>query len=113
GHLRLSCVAVWLAYVLGATNLSPRPQTLAYPIFALFLLAIMRSEWRKDTRPLWLLPPATALWANLHGRFFTGFVLLGCAGAARVLASRRLFPARPSVLTLVGGLPASRVNAYG
>src|SRR5437667_182742 len=54
GHLRLSCVAVWLAYVLGASNLSPRPQTLAYPIFALFLLAVMRSEWRKDTRALWL-----------------------------------------------------------
>ena len=32
GHLRLSCVAVWLAYVLGASNLSPRPQTLAYPL---------------------------------------------------------------------------------
>jgi hypothetical protein len=113
GHLRLSCVAVWLAYILGATNLSPRPQTLAYPIFALFLLAIMRSEWRKDTRLLWLLPPATALWANLHGSFFTGFVLLGCAAAARVLASRSLFPARPYVITLVGCVLASLVNPYG
>src|SRR5438445_3471913 len=113
GHLRLSCVAVWLAYILGATNLSPRPQTLAYPIFALFLLAIMRTEWRKDTRLLWMLPPATALWANLHGSFFTGFVLLGCAAAARVLASRSLFPARPYVITLVGCVLASLVNPYG
>src|SRR5438445_209759 len=113
GHLRLSCVAVWLAYVLGASNLSPRPQTLAYPIFALFLLAVMRSEWRKDTRALWLLPPATALWANLHGSFFTGFVLLGCAIAARVLSSRSLYAARPFVLTLVGCLLASLINPYG
>jgi hypothetical protein len=113
GHLRLSCVAVWLAYGLGLSNLSPRPQTLAYPIFALFLLAIMRSEWRKDTRLLWLLPPATALWANLHGSFFTGFALLGCAAAARVLTARSLFSARPYVFTLVGCLVASLVNPYG
>jgi hypothetical protein len=113
GYLRLSCVSVWLAYILGATNLSPRPQTLAYPLFALFLLAVMRSEWRKDTRLLWALPPATALWANLHGSFFTGFVLLGCAAAARVLTSRSLYPARPYVLTLVGCLLASLVNPYG
>ena len=113
GHLRVSCVSVWLAYVLGASNLSPRPQTLAYPIFALFLVAVMRSEWRKDTRALWLLPPATALWTNLHGSFFTGFVLLGCAMAARVLSSRSLYAARPYVLTLVGCMLASLINPYG
>src|SRR5437899_10320392 len=100
GHLRLSCVVVLIAYVLGASNLSPRPQTLAYPLFALFLLAVMRSEWRKDHRLLLLLPPATALWANLHGSFFTGFVLLGCAMAARVLTTRSLYSARPYAFTL-------------
>src|SRR5438067_992770 len=113
GHLRLSCIAVWLAYVLGASNLSPRPQTLAYPIFALFLLAVMRAEWRKDTRLLWLLPPFTALWANIHGSFFTGFVLLGCAAVARVLTTRHLFAARPHVITLVSCVLASLVNPYG
>ena len=49
-HLRLSCVAVWASYVLGATNFSPRPQTLAYPLFALFVLAVARAEWHRDTR---------------------------------------------------------------
>ena len=113
GHLRLSCVAVWLAYVLGASNLSPRPQTLAYPLFALFLLAVMRAEWRKDRRLLWLLPPATALWANLHGSFFTGFVLLGCALAARVITTRGLMSARPYMITLVACVLASLINPYG
>ena len=61
GHLRLSCVAVVLAYVLGLSNLNPRAQTLAYPIFALFLMAVVRAEWRADTRWLWLLPPATVI----------------------------------------------------
>jgi hypothetical protein len=113
GHLRLSCVAVWLAYILGASNLSPRPQTLAYPIFAVFILAVMRAEWRQDRRLLWLLPPLTALWANLHGSFFTGFALLGCAAAARVLTTRSLFPARDYVITLGACLVASLINPYG
>ena len=113
GHLRLSCVSIWGAYLLGASNLSPRPQTLAYPIFTLFILAVVRAEWRKDTRLLWLLPPATALWANLHGSFFTGFLLLACAAAGRVLSARALYPARPYVLTLVGCLAASLINPYG
>jgi hypothetical protein len=113
GHLRLSCVAVWLAYVLGSSNLSPRPQTLAYPIFALFLLAVMRAEWRKDTRLLWLLPPTTALWANLHGSFFTGFVLLGCAAAGRLIATRSLHAALPYAFTLGACVVASLINPYG
>ena len=112
-HLRVSCVSVWLAYGLGASNLSPRPQTLAYPIFALFLLAVMRAEWRKDLRLLWLLPPATVLWANVHGSFFTGFVLLGCGALARVISTRNLFAARPYVLTLAACVLASLINPYG
>jgi hypothetical protein len=112
-HLRLSCVAVWASYVLGATNFSPRPQTLAYPLFALFVLAVARAEWHRDTRVLWLLPFATALWANIHGSFFLGFVLLGCAAVGRVIATRQLLPARPYVLALLACLLASLVNPYG
>ena len=113
GHLRLSCVAVWLAYVLGLSNLSPRPQTLAYPLFALFLLALVRAEWRKDNRLLWLLPAATAVWANVHGSFFTGFMLLGCAALGRIIATRSVVRARPYLVTLGGCVLASLLNPYG
>jgi len=113
GHLRLSCVAVWLAYALGSSNLSPRPQTLAYPLFALFLLAIMCAEWRKDTRLLWLLPPTMVLWTNLHGSFFTGFVLLACGAAGRFVSARSLHAALPYVFTLGACVLASLVNPFG
>jgi hypothetical protein len=113
GHLRLSCLAVCLVYVPAASNLSPRPQTLSYPYFALFILAVMRAEWRKDTRLLWLLPVATAVWANLHGSFFTGLVLLGCAAFGRVVAARHVAPARPYLLALGACLLASMLNPYG
>src|SRR5579859_5221614 len=113
GHLRLSCIAIWLVYVPAASNLSPRPQTLSYPFFALFILAVTRAEWRKDTRWLWLLPAATAVWVNVHGSFFTGFALLGCAALGRFAATRRLDSARPYLLALGGCLLASMLNPYG
>jgi hypothetical protein len=112
-HLRLSCVAVWVAYALGASNLSPRPQTLAYPLFAVFLLAVMRVEWRKDTRLLWLLPFVTVIWANVHGSFFTGWALLGCGALGQVIARRNLFAARPYVITLVACVAASAITPAG
>jgi hypothetical protein len=113
GYLRLSCIAVWVSYALGASNLSPRPQTVAYPLFAVFMLAVVRAEWRKDSRLLWLLPPLTVLWANIHGSFFTGWALLGCAAAGQVIATRHVHSARPYLITLVACVLASAVTPYG
>lgn len=114
GRLRLSCVSVWLAYVLGASNLSPRPQTLAYPLFAVFVLAVVRAEWRADRRLLWLLPVLTAVWANVHGSFFTGWLLLGCAAAAPLVQRQPdLARARPYALTLAACVLASVITPYG
>lgn len=113
GHLRLSCVSVLVAYVLAASNLSPRPQTLAYPLFATFVLAIVRLEYRSDRRLLWLLPVLTAVWVNVHGSFFTGLALVGCAALGRTLAQRDLRAARPYVLTLGACALATLINPYG
>jgi len=113
GHVRLSCVAVWVAYALGASNLSPRPQTLGYPLFALFLLAVVRAEYRKDMRLLWVLPLVTAVWANLHGSFFTGWVLLGCVAVGRFIQERSVRVAAPYVVTLCACIVAGLVNPYG
>ena len=114
GHLRLSCVAVWAAYALGVTNLSSRPQTLAYPLFAVFLLAIVRAEWRQDRRLLWLLPLLTVIWANVHGSFFTGWLLLACAAGGRLLQRPIDWRgARPYLATLIACVLASMVTPYG
>jgi hypothetical protein len=113
GHLRLSCLAVFGAYALGATNLTPRPQTLAYPLFAVFLVAVVRAERRKDSRLLWLLPFITVIWANVHGSFFTGWALLGCAALGRVLSTRNLWSARPYVITLAACVAASAITPGG
>ncbi len=101
GRVRLACVSVWLAYALGATNLTTRAQTLSYPLFGLFVLAIARAEWRKDTALLWPLPLATVIWANVHGSFFLGLVLLACSAVGRPRKAYWVCLAACAVATLV------------
>jgi hypothetical protein len=99
GSLRLSCIAVAIAYLLGFSNLSPRPQTLAYPLFALFV-------WSTNTRRmLWFLPVVTVVWANIHGSFFAGWLLLGCYAVGQ--------RSRAHALALAGCLLAALVTPYG
>jgi hypothetical protein len=113
GHLRLACLSVAIGYLLAFSNLSPRPQTLAYPIFAVFVLAVVRAEWRRDTRVLWCLPALTVAWANLHGSFFAGWLLLGCAATGRALTERSLRAALPYLAALLGCCLASLVTPFG
>lgn len=64
-----------LATVAAAPAWSPRPQLLSYLLLAVLNLWLTR--WRESApRRFWLLPPLFALWANLHGGFIWGFLLL-------------------------------------
>ncbi len=74
--LAVAPVAVWFA--------KDRPALLTFLLVAVFLLAL---ELR---RGLWLLPFLSLVWANSHGGFFLGWVVLGAyiAGSPR---ERRLW----------------------
>jgi hypothetical protein len=113
GRLRLACLSVAVGYLLAFSNLSPRPQTLAYPIFGFFVLAVVRAEWRRDTRLLWCLPALTVVWANVHGSFFAGWLLLGCAAVGRALSERSLRTGTAYVAALLGCCVASLVTPFG
>jgi hypothetical protein len=55
---------------------APRPQLVTYLGLAVFW-AILR-DWRDGrARRLWWLPPATIIWANFHGGYMVGPVLIG------------------------------------
>jgi len=74
---RVAAFGTIFAAVLGLSNWNLRPQIITYLLGALFLLAIY--EYRRRPRKGWLLvfPAAMLVWANSHGSFPIGLVLLG------------------------------------
>ena len=107
------------AFIVAAVALALRPQLLGMAIFAGVLLIV--TERRRHPRALWLIPVIVAVWANVHGSFFLGPLVLGVAwledrhdrvaGADRTLlvavasaAAACLTPFGPSVWAYAVGL---------
>lgn len=109
-------MAVGLAVFLGLWHvLSIRPQSFSILLFVLFLLVLdasVRRPWLLVTLPL-----LEGLWANLHGAFPAGIMLLGCFGLAELLRAvqAHTWTPRLSALTFafVGCLAATLANPYG
>lgn len=91
-NTRLAVGATFLALVVSAGNWAVRPQTFSVLLFV--ALYIILDRYRQGKRsPLWAIPLGMALWANLHGAFITGFLLLAATIAGEVL--KRWLPGRP------------------
>lgn len=80
---RLAGMAVFASILLSANNWNIRPQTFSFLFFALTLYLIERYRWQGG-RSLWLLPPLMLLWANIHGAFIFGLLLIGLFALARI-----------------------------
>ncbi len=102
----ISSLFTLLAVLIGGSNWAMRPQLFAYPLFVWVLWMLW--AWQKgNSRLLWGLPLAAALWVNLHG----SFILLYFLGAAALLAGRG---DRKALLFWLGlGLAASMINPRG
>ena len=98
GHGLNRRTAAWLtiaAFALASVALALRPQLFGLVFFAATLLLL--SQRRDRPRLLWLVPLVVFAWANTHGSFFLGPVLVGLAwledvhdghtGATRTLAA--------------------------
>jgi hypothetical protein len=86
---------------------------LARPHLFTFLFTIMYTgqlrrfdRGQLGTRPLlWRLVPLMVLWVNLHGAFFTGFVIIATFFTGNVITLMAARPdARPAVRSKLGGL---------
>jgi len=124
GSLLAGVIAGAVAFLGVWEVLTIRPQTLSMLLFVVVLDLLDRSERRP-----WLLvlPPAlVAVWANLHGAFPLGIMLVGCfAGAAvwqwKVDSERWTVkglirpsaPVRHLLLCLAACVAATLVNPYG
>src|SRR5206468_11551856 len=87
------------AFAVAWTSLTLRPQLLAAMLFALTLWLVVGRR-RHPRRLLWV-PVVVAVWANVHGSFFLGPVLLGLA------AFQDVFERWPGSRRAIG-LPAMR-----
>ncbi len=111
-----------LGMIVSTMHWHARPHLFTLLFTALFC-AILDRVRSGNVRLLWLLPPLTILWTNLHGAFFVGVILL-CGLAAgdifgwfveadRGLASERLHRSWPYLLAAAGCGAASFINPYG
>jgi hypothetical protein len=72
--------AAWLtlaAFVVAVAALALRPQLLGMALFAVVLLLV--TDRRAHPGRLWLVPLIVLVWANIHGSFFLGPLVLGLA----------------------------------
>lgn len=65
------------AFLVGVTTLALRPQLIGMALFAITLFLI--ADRRDHPGRLWAIPLLVVLWANVHGSFVFGPLLLGLA----------------------------------
>src|ERR1700688_961235 len=85
-RLSESTTLVFVAAALALTvpHLLARPHVLAMPVMLAWVGGLIASADRKSAPSFWLLP-LMALWANLHGGFVFGLVLMAPVGLDAVV----------------------------
>jgi hypothetical protein len=91
-------------------------------LFAVIFYSILGRVKEGNVRLLWLLPPLTVLWTNLHGGFFVGMVLIGAYAAGELAGAvvdadagrraRAIRASRPYLAAAAGCFAASFINPY-
>ena len=116
-HLNDSTTMVFVAAALALTagHLLARPHVLAMPVMVAWFAGLIAAADRREAPSFWLLP-LLALWANLHGGFILGLVLVPPIALDAVVqadaASRKSLALRWAVFTLAT-LAAGCCTPYG
>lgn len=74
GNWKVAFLGALVLFVFSTVGTSARPQLLGYLLLLLELLIIHLGRTR-SARWFWLMPPLFAVWINIHGSFFLGFLL--------------------------------------
>ncbi len=83
GDFMAALLAAFAAATVAWDFAADRPFQVTFLCLALTLLLVETRRW------LWLLPALFAVWANCHGGYFLGWVVLGAYAAEAVVRRRR------------------------
>jgi hypothetical protein len=76
GNKFVNAFIILLATVTAAPIWSPRPQIFSFLILALLDGWLLKQIQKSNKSSLWILIPVFAFWANIHGGWIWGFLLL-------------------------------------
>jgi hypothetical protein len=107
--VRLAAVLTMVAFVVAVPALALRPQLLGMVCFV--VVAWLVTIRRETPRALWLVPVVVAIWANLHGSFFLGPILVGLAWLQDVHDHDP--GARRALVTVVASAVAACLTPFG
>jgi hypothetical protein len=109
----MAIVAISLSLV--TANLLARPHVLALPLAAAWGAGLVAARDRGRAPPLWLAALMTA-WANMHGGFIFGLILIGpfaLEAVTEAQAHARFLAARAWATFALAALAAALINPYG
>ncbi len=110
-----SLVFVCAALALSVPHLLARPHVLAMPFMVLWIGGMIAAADRREAPSFWLLPNMV-LWANLHGGFVFGLMMIAPVALDAVVGAdgdaRKMLALRWAVFG-VAALLASFCNPYG
>jgi hypothetical protein len=107
--VRTAAILTLIAFGVTAVALGLRAQSFGMAFFAVILLLV--SDRRAHPGRLWLIPPLVLVWANVHGSFFLGPLVVGLAWLED-LHDRVEQPHRTLLVALVSAVAAC-VTPFG
>jgi hypothetical protein len=88
-----------------------RPHIISILLIAVYLRTLMAARFRGESKALWWMIPATAIWSNLHAGFISGVVLIWVFAVVTVI-ERRPF-AKTFATVALGATVAGALNPAG
>jgi hypothetical protein len=120
GHGVIALVLTGLAMATSTVHWLARPHLVTALMAAIFCWSLNRAEKNGTSRHLWVLPPLTVVWANLHAGFFVGIALLityalgtSAEGVLRGVRKNAFRRARNYIWIAIACALASLLNPYG
>jgi hypothetical protein len=111
GNFYVGLAAAFVGMPVVKLFAADRPPLLTFLLVGVFVLLLEKYYAGEAGRWIWLLAPLQWFWANLHGGFFLGWVVLGAylAGSWKLPSERR----RTLWIAAGAGVLASAVNPNG